>query len=169
MYVLGHLGLGLGIAWLATYRRPGTVDYRLVLLGALLPDLIDKPLGALLDLDARLWAHTLFFVGVVLAASAVPRARLLFSVGIGILTHLLLDRIWEQPSVVLWPALGWSFPPGGPDLEGFLEVLLRDPYVQAGEVAGLIVLVLFARAHGIRSWAALRSFLRHGAAPTQGG
>lgn len=167
MYVLGHLGLGLGIAWLATYRRPGAVDYRLVLLGALLPDLIDKPLGVLLDLDARLWAHTLVFVAVVLAVSAVPRARLLVSVGIGVLTHLLLDRIWEQPSVVLWPALGWSFPPGGPDLEGFLEALLRDPYVQAGEVAGLIVLVLFARAHGIRSCAALRSFLRHGAAPTQ--
>src|SRR3989304_7079224 len=121
MYVLGHLGLGLGIAWLATSRRPGTVDYRLVLFGALLPDLIDKPLGALLDLDARLWAHTLFFVGVVLAASAVPRARLLFSVGIGILTHLLLDRIWEQPSVGLWAALGWSFPPGGPAPRGVLQ------------------------------------------------
>src|SRR3989337_346124 len=119
MYVLGHLGLGLGIAWLATYRPPRTVGYRLVLFGALLPDLIDKPLGVLLDLDARLWAHTLFFVGVVLAASAVPRARLLFSVGIGILTPLLPDRIWEQPSVALWPAV--------------------------------------------------RSFLRHGAAPTQGG
>jgi len=82
-----------------------------------------------------------------------------------VLTHLLLDRIWEQPLVVVWPALGWAFPADGVDLEGFLYVLLHDPFVQAGEIAGVLVLVLFARAHGIRTWPDVRSFLRTGRVP----
>lgn len=162
MYALGHLGLGLGLAWLAAGRRSSRVDYRLVLLGAILPDLIDKPLGFALGLESRLWAHTLVFLAAVLAAAAVPDLRRAAWVGLGILTHLLLDRIWEQPYVVLWPSLGWAFPPDRVDLEGFLYVLLNDPVVQAGEVAGVAVLVLFARAHGIRSWSSLRAFLRSG-------
>ena len=169
MYVLGHLGLGLGIAWLVSYRRPAGVDYRLVLLGAILPDLIDKPLGLALNLESRLWAHTLVFVGTVLAMAAVPRVRRLAWIGLGVLTHLLLDRIWEQPQVVLWPALGWEFPVGGPTVEGFLEALLTDPIVQAGEVAGLIALILFLRAHGIRSWAALKAFVLSGCVPAATG
>lgn len=162
MYALGHLGIGIALAWLASYRRPWAVDYRLVLLGAILPDLIDKPLGAALQLESRLWAHTLVFVATVLAVTVIPGIRRLVWVGFGILTHLLLDRIWEQPHVILWPALGWGFPTDGVSLEGFLDILLRDPVVQAGEVAGLVVLVLFARAYGIRSWSSLRSFLRSG-------
>jgi len=44
-FLLGHLGIGLGLAWLLSWRSPMRIDYRLVLFGALLPDLIDKPLG----------------------------------------------------------------------------------------------------------------------------
>ena len=140
------------------------MDYRLVLLGAILPDLLDKPLGMALQLESRLWAHTLVFVVTVLVVSAVPGLRQAVWVGFGILTHLLLDQIWEQPYVILWPTLGWGFPVDGPTVGGFLDVLLRDPVVQAGEIAGLVVLILFARANGIRSWSMLTTFLRTGVA-----
>ena len=53
MFVLGHFGIAAGLAWLLTFRRPGPIDFRLVLVGAILPDLIDKPLGALLGVMSR--------------------------------------------------------------------------------------------------------------------
>jgi hypothetical protein len=171
MYLLGHLGIGLGLAWMASRTSKRAIDYRLVLLGAILPDLIDKPLGVALNLESRLWAHTLVFLGTVLAMSAVPRVRKLLFVGVGVATHLLLDRIWEMPWVAVWPAFGSAFPADdGVNLFRILEVLWTDPVVFVGEVVGVIVLVAFARAHGIRSWPSLKAFLANGrATPTQDG
>jgi hypothetical protein len=165
MYLLGHLGIGLGLAWTASRATRQDVDYRLVLLGSILPDLVDKPLGLALNLESRLWAHTLVFLGTVLAMSAIPRVRRLVFLGIGVATHLLLDRMWENPFVAVWPALGLGFPvDGGVDLWGILEVLWKDPIVLGGEIVGLVVIVLFARAHGIRSWSSLKAFLANGRA-----
>jgi len=162
VYVLGHFGIAIGLAWLLAWKRGPAVDYRLVLLGAMLPDLIDKPLGVALGLETRLWAHSLVFFVSLLALSWIRSLRPLLWVAFGVATHLLLDRIWAMPWVVLWPALGWTFPPDGATLWGFVEPLLADPFVIAGEVAGAIILILFAGAHGIRSWSALRLFLRNG-------
>lgn len=166
MYLLGHLGIGLGTAWLVASKGRRTVDYRLVLLGAILPDLIDKPLGFLLGLETRLWAHTLVFFLAVLAASAIPSVRSLVGLALGVGSHLFLDRIWEQPWVLWWPAFGVGFPLDGVNFSNLLQVLVSDPYVIGGEIVGTAVLLMFARAHGIRSWAALKRFLRDGTAPT---
>ncbi len=109
-FLLGHLGIGLGLAWLLSWRSPTRIDYRLVLFGALLPDLIDKPLGYVLGLQTRLWAHTFLFLAAILAASFIPQWRGLRLVGFGVATHLLLDEIWDLPSVFWYPAYGWTFP-----------------------------------------------------------
>ncbi len=161
MFALGHLGIAAGLAWVLTFRRPGPIDFRLVLVGAILPDLIDKPLGALFGLEARLWAHTLLFLAAVLLLSRIPRLRGFAWVGFGVATHLLLDQIWFQPNVALWPFAG-PFLPGTLNLGGYLHVLLTDPYVQAGEVVGTILLVAFAWSHGLSSWSGLRDFLVRG-------
>lgn len=168
MFLLGHLGIGLGLAWLLAWKAPVQVDYRLVLIGAILPDLIDKPLGAALGLETRLWAHTFLFLFTILALSFVPPWRAARFVGFGVATHLLLDGIWNQPSIVLYPAYGWWFPPAAFSVGRWFDVLLRDPYVQAGEVIGLVILVAFAWAHGLRSWTSVGRFLRHGALPGTG-
>src|SRR6266545_7870475 len=84
VFLLGHLGIGLGLAWLLSWRSPVRVDYRLVLFGAILPDLIDKPLGYVFGLETRLWAHTLLFLFVVLGLSFVPSLRPLRFVGFGV-------------------------------------------------------------------------------------
>ena len=161
MYVLGHLGIGLGLAWLLTYRRPASIDYRLVLLGAILPDLIDKPLGALLGLEARLWAHGLIVLLAILAASRVPGLRGLQWVGFGVATHLLLDQIWNQPNVVLWPFAG-PFVAQTTSLGGYIHVLFTDPYVQFGEVTGALILVALAWRYGLLSRSGLKAFLGTG-------
>src|SRR5206468_6608144 len=91
MFLLGHLGIGLGLAWLLSWKSPARIDYRFVLLGAILPDLIDKPLAYVTGLDSRLWAHTFLFLFAILALSFVPALRGLRLVGFGVATHLLLD------------------------------------------------------------------------------
>ena len=151
VFLLGHLGIGLGLAWLLAWKAPLKLDYRLVLYGAILPDLIDKPLGILLSLETRLWAHTFLFLFAILALSFVPPWRALRFVGFGVATHLLLDQIWHMPYVVLYPAYGWSFPAAPFNAGVLFDTLLHDPYVQAGEIVGFSVLVAFAweigRAH----------------------
>ena len=162
MYTLGELGIGLGLAWLVSYRDRPAVDYRLVLLGAILPDLIDKPLGAVLHLEARLWAHTFVFLGAILALSLVPRLRGLRWVGFGDAVHLLVDLMWWQLPVLLWPALGLGFPPGDQSFGGYLTTLLTDPYVQFGEIAGGLILLLAAWRYGLFSVSGLKKFLKDG-------
>src|SRR5438876_766918 len=75
MFLLGHLGIGLGLAWLLSWKSPTRIDYRWVLFGAILPDLIDKPLGFLAGLDSRLWAHTFLLLFAILALGFVPSPR----------------------------------------------------------------------------------------------
>ena len=164
-FLLGHLGIGLGLAWLLSWRSPARIDYRLVLFGAILPDLIDKPLGYVLGFQTRLWAHTFLFLFAILALSFVPSLRTWRLVGFGVATHLLLDEIWDLPKVFWYPAYGWTFPAVPFSTDVWFEALLHDPYVQFGEIAGAILLIAFAWVHGIRSWGAFRAFLRHGTLP----
>src|SRR5256712_9805172 len=110
VFLLGHLGIGLGLAWLLSTRSSVRIDYRLVLFGAILPDVIDKPLAFVLSLEGRLWAHTFLFLFAILALSFVPSCRGARLLGFGGSTHLLFGRIWNQPAVVLYPAYGWTFP-----------------------------------------------------------
>ena len=165
MFLLGHLGIGLGLAWLLSWKSTTRIDYRLVLFGAILPDLIDKPLAYVTGLDSRLWAHTFLFLFAILALSFVPMLRGLRLLGFGVATHLLLDQMWNQPAIVWYPAYGWSFPMAPFDAGRWFDTLLHDPYVQAGEIVGLAVLITFAWVHGIGSWKTLREFVVHGVLP----
>jgi len=162
MFALGELGIGLALAWAVSYRVRAELDFRFVLLGSILPDLIDKPLGAILHLEARLWAHSLLFLAALLAASLAPALKNLRWVGFGDAVHLLVDLIWQQPVVALWPFLGTAFPPGDQSFEGYFQVLLTDPYVQSGEIVGAAILIAVAWYYGLYKWTVLRQFLRDG-------
>lgn len=141
MILFGHLGLTTGAAKLLEttlskrrHAEPPDVDYRLVLAGALLPDIIDKPVGAFLFVDtfhnSRIYAHTLLFSLVLLIAGAVLYRRrkksVLLTLGLACLFHLALDKPWLYLETFLWPILNI-----GPALSagnGWLPVLLGFPY-----------------------------------------
>jgi hypothetical protein len=163
MFPLGHLGLAAGAALLLA-RREDAVDLRFVLFGALLPDLVDKPLGALLGLESRLWAHTALFALALAAATllAVGRHRALPWLAFGGGVHLVLDRMWEMPNVLAWPAFGVAFPPGVLDVFELLRILVAEPYVYGGEVVGGLVLVAVAWRYGVRGFRDLARVLRTG-------
>lgn len=120
MIFFGHLGLTVGgyklyekILPNQSAAGPAAVDYRLVLLGSILPDLLDKPIGAVLFVDtyhnSRIYGHTLLFsLLLILAGYIVYKrrgARSVLTVGFASLVHLILDGMWQEPETILWPFL----------------------------------------------------------------
>ena len=68
MLLFGHIGITLGIAWFIESKLRVKIDYKLIIIGSLLPDIIDKPVGMiLLPLEnGRVFGHTLLFVLILL-------------------------------------------------------------------------------------------------------
>ena len=186
MLAFGHAGLTLGAAaltagslgqgrlparsgygWLVSLSA--RLDIRWLLVGSLLPDIIDKPLGLWLLGDTlasgRVYCHTLLFAGLLtLGGWYLSRRgqRWLRALSFGVLAHLVLDQMWLSPQTLFWPLLGTSFPPIDVSgwFEGILGALFSRPDVFIPEILGAGVLIWFlwqlARRHQ------LKDFLRHG-------
>ncbi|MDN7024298.1 metal-dependent hydrolase [Methanoculleus sp. FWC-SCC1] len=154
MFLACHLfaGVLIGVV-LAVHLR----DRRLLLFaaaGALLPDLIDKPLGHIvlhdsID-DGRIFMHGLFLALVLLFIGLyLWRRRGSFAAGAlacGILSHQILDTMWEVPVSWYYPLLGPYQPGDFPDFLAFAlwsEVGSLSEWVFAASSA--IVLLLAFR------------------------
>ena len=122
MLPLGHMAAACGTAWLAKRelgRRHGPVvlvglferiDYRAVAFGALLPDLVDKPLVWFIlrdyDLGAHHVGHSLLFSLALLAlglAVAVRGDQRVLLISFGAVTHLFFDAITHVPWILRDP------------------------------------------------------------------
>jgi hypothetical protein len=147
-------GASFVLVWLV-FRSP-SLDYRLVMLGAILP------VGELLLGGPRLLHTLLTVVGLLaLVMLATQHRRLVrrrfISLPIGLLMHLVLDGIWTRAEVFWWPFFGVSFPPGGlPELERPLGVGL------ALELVGIGCLVWCWRTFGFSDRRERDRFLRTG-------
>ncbi len=150
--ILWHAGLALAVVW-NVFRDPA-IDHRLVVAGALVPDLLDLPFGR------PAYAHTLAFsvsllAGIVLATRGwrLLRRRLL-ALPIGTFLHLVLSGIWTTGEVLWWPLPGTDFPDGSlfPSLPvGIIE-----------EVAGAWALGWFVWRFGMADPERRRAFFRSG-------
>jgi hypothetical protein len=124
-------GAVLGV-WLV-FRSPA-VDYRLVVLGALIP-LAELPIGE----PRILHSLTGAVLALVVAMVVTPRRRLvqrrLVAIPIGMLLHLLLDFVWADTQAFWWPfaGLAWSDSP--------LPELARGGFDVVLELAGAAALV----------------------------
>ncbi len=122
MLPFAHLGLGSAMARPIVSKLP----FRWLLLGTLLPDLIDKPVFFTLALlkhaqdggwipGKRGFAHTAVFLLLLASTSLWRKSSKWWAVTVGVATHLLLDLFSKHLSagaftVLLWPFLGWDFP-----------------------------------------------------------
>jgi membrane-bound metal-dependent hydrolase YbcI (DUF457 family) len=108
MFIGAVLGLMLYQWWGKKWIVP------IAAFGAILPDIIDKPLGHLLlsgTLDSgRIYGHTLLFFAVLFAVGLLlwryKRSIALAVVGVGLGSHLVLDSMWNLPVSLFWPILG---------------------------------------------------------------
>jgi inner membrane protein len=151
--------------------RDDRMDLRMLVLGALLPDLIDTPLGLVFYPHlgtVRLFSHSLLLAGgvmiaVVLATRRGRPRKLWMPIAIGMLLHLLLDAMWLDPETLWWPLLGWSFTPAAASTTGsYLTAVLTDWRVWVGEAIGLGYLLYLARAARLGDRAARRRLYASG-------
>jgi len=142
--LLWHAGATLWLfRWI--FRDP-KVDVRFLFLGALLPDLIDLPVGTLFLADrystGELWFHSLLLPSVYMAAVLLltrrgRRRRAWMALGVGWLFHLVLDGTWASQAVFLWPSFGWEIPAGVfPFWSLAWERALSDPWRWVTEAVG---------------------------------
>ena len=170
MYPLGHVAAACGTAWLAKHelRREATggsgprwlerIDYRAVAFGALLPDLIDKPLIWFVLHDSEFGGHhvghsILFTCVLALVGLAFRRSgsQTLVLVSFGVFTHVLYDSVTHVPWSLLYPFMELDVPRN--------DFVLRATNI-AGEVLALAALSFFLL-RPARD-ARLRRFLREG-------
>jgi hypothetical protein len=152
--LLWFLGTALVSVWYV-FTDP-RFDYRLLLVGALLPDLVDVPSG-----NAR-WAHSLTVaVGALALVMLVttgrkPIRRLLLGLPIGMLLHLVFDGAFASTKVFWWPFSGGWGSVRVPSLERtwWLDLLM--------ELAGATLLWWSWRRFGLADPARRQQFLRHG-------
>lgn len=122
--LLWFAGAAFVVVWVV-FKDPA-IDYRVVMAGAIVPDLIDGLTGG------RWIAHTLLASVVVLAAVMLAtrgrrllRRQLLF-LPIGMFLHLVLDGMWTDRDVFWWPVFGGQLGGRLPSLERLgLDVVLE--------------------------------------------
>jgi inner membrane protein len=170
MMLLAHTGITLGAAtmlagavrlkkksangistWFTSLSE--YVDIRILLIGSLLPDIIDKPLGVFFFRDTfssgRIFAHTLLFTVILAAAGFLLYHRRyrtwLLVLAFGTFIHLILDQIWLTPKTMLWPFLGFTF--DRLDVSDWFTLWFRDlfkyPDLYIPEFIGLAILIWF--------------------------
>lgn len=140
MFPLAHLGF-------TSLLSSRNIDLKVLLLGALLPDLIDKPLGHILlpGNNGRIIAHTLLFSALLLLIGLAWKSALPLSLGVSM--HQLLDSMYLSPESSLWPVLG-PFPSTDFHISSWLDSL-TDPFIIITELVGLAILVVvFTRSRG---------------------
>ena len=201
MLLLGHTGITLGSAVVlnsAFYRKgfrkesihssttitdqlstkfnslAQHLDIRILLIGSLLPDIIDKPLGYIILRstlsNGRIFCHTALFLIVITIAGICLYKRLkrnwLLVLSFGTFTHLIFDQMWLCPHTLFWPLYGWSFPRADSStllfIKNVLIELFSSPVTYIPEIIGDIVLLIFTwlliRLKSLNSFISRRNF-----------
>lgn len=164
-----HTGATIAIARYTF--RDDRMDIRMLVLGALLPDLIDTPIG-LLFYDrlggVRLATHglvlaSLVMVGVVFSTRRGRPRKMWMPLAIGLLFHLLLDAMWLDPETLWWPFLGWDFTAAGPvTAADYIRDVITDWRTWLTEILGLLYLAYLWRAARLSDSDQRRAFVATG-------
>lgn len=166
--ILWHAGLAAVIVYVTLGRR--RVDYRYVLLGAVLPDVVDGLVNVVWmhEPAGRSLAHSIvavLVVTIVVLVSFEGERRLsVFGIGVGWLLHLVGDGMWQAPRTFLWPAFGSDFAlrPAEPYSWDLFAHPLSHLAAWGGELAGVAALAWFWVAFRLGEPERRRLWLRDG-------
>jgi len=156
--LLWFVGGGVVAVW-NVFHDP-TFDYRVLVIGLLLPDLVDAPLGGARVLHSITASVVVMSVVVLSTIGRRPVRRRLLAIPIGMFLHLVLDGAFNDTRVFWWPFSGLRMPASGlPSLERALGLNVLF------ELLGAIALVWVWRRFGLASSAARKHLWRTGALP----
>ena len=149
----GHIA----ITWAAADLWPeNNLDYRLLALCALLPDLIDKPLAIWVfpnSHSSQNIAHALLpHLALLLLALLWLRYALPYVLAFN--AHLIADRMWNHTQTFWWPLFGWdafwqfkAMNTPKTMLAVYLDIITRYPQVWVIEILALLFLGYFVWRH----------------------
>lgn len=148
-----NTGFFPGDSWFARLSR--YLDIRLLVIGSLLPDLIDKPVGLCLFRqtfeNGRIYSHTLLFLILISAAGLILKLRFgqrwMLALAAGVFTHLIFDEMWMQPGTLFWPFSGWGFEQivlTGGFIGNMFSAMFTEPKIIITEAIGLFILLWFS-------------------------
>jgi len=158
MFLFGHLGIGNAL----TKPWAKQLSLKWILLGTILPDLMDKPLfysiafisggasaASELISGTRTFGHTAIALSAVTFLAFLRKSKLLAALALGITSHFILDGVSEEllsqhpslfPQVLFWPLFGKQFPVY--PYHGLLDHLSiwERPVLLYGELVGALLL-----------------------------
>ena len=161
MFIFGHIGVTLGVFFglaILVPRLRIIINPMFLAIGALLPDLIDKPLGRVIFAstfaNGRIIGHTLLFSLVLFVIGLYiydkKREIIVLTVATGSFFHLIEDEMWNIPDTLFWPIFGLRFPKGSPDnvgiwylireLENSFTLHFSRPYIP--EILGMAMIII---------------------------
>ena len=119
MILFGHIGMTLAATRLAdktiinrkTIAIIRDIDYRFVILGSLLPDILDKSILLFLSGEkfktGRLFAHSLLFSLLIFILGIAVwygyKKSWVFILAACCFIHQMLDEMWKQSNIFFWP------------------------------------------------------------------
>lgn len=166
--IFWHMGAAAVIVYVTLGRS--RIDYRWILAGAVLPDLVDGLLSLTVYTEGsgRGVAHSILAVvvvavGVLVLTRGTTRLSM-FGLAVGWLLHLVADGMWQAPETFLWPAFGTGF--SDSPVEPYSWDLLAHPLdhlaTWGGEVLGVAALLYLAAAFELGDPQRRARFLRDG-------
>ncbi len=153
--LLWFAGLSIVIVW-QVFRDPA-VDYRLVMAGAVAPDVVEVVAGGHGVAHSLVASAALLVVVMVATRGRRGLRRRLLALPVGALLHLVLDAAWTEAELFWRPLLGWE-PAGNapPSLHRPVVVLALQ------EATGLAALAWWWRRFRLGERERRHTFLRTG-------
>jgi hypothetical protein len=182
MFLFGHIGIALGIMYLlvrffSSYQKPRgrpfieQLDFRVILIGSMIPDIVDKLLGMVIFKEeianGRILTHSVIILGILsisivnLAQIKVKFSHLKFYI-LPPFLHLFLDQLWEHPRTLFWPLLGSDYTKLDIEFGDYFTILLSEPFVYITETIGAAVIITLFIRHKLYLKANFRAYLKKG-------
>lgn len=154
MLPLAHMGITVTLVRaVESQNQSQWVDYRLLLVASLLPDLVDKPLAHLLFdrsiHEGRMFGHSLALLLLLSIIHFVYRRwrqdSIIKTIIWGTAMHDILDVMWRHPGILFWPLYGWRFPRAVAEAWQGMMVIGGHPIRQLEvlDVVGVIMMLVF--------------------------
>jgi len=125
------IGTSIVTVWFV-FRDP-SFDYRLLIVGSVLPGIVDGLFGGARVLHSLTFSVGLLAVLMVATSGRKPIRKMLLGLPVGTLLHLVFTGAWTETTVFWWPFFGFSFDDAPHGLCRWVgqRADLRDPATRA--------------------------------------
>ncbi|MGH3849635.1 MAG: hypothetical protein ACRDRT_08025 [Pseudonocardiaceae bacterium] len=151
--------MALAMVWVV-FRDPA-LDHRMVIVGAVLPDLIDGPFGGARVMHTLGASAALLSLVMLFTRGRRHARRSWLALPIGTFAHLIFDGAWTVTATFWWPLFGRGLTNQLPALSRGVELLVLQ------ELVGAVVLIWFWWRFGLSRTEVRDRFRRTGRLPRE--